>query len=161
MIDTSAPLSLGAVLAGIAILISWVGFAITIRTFRAAERDRETALVLHAQEEEARIERMATRACKELAASDDYILRRERAIEQVSKAVVDEEFRMRADSFVDAKVFQRADQDLNRHLSRLEASVNANTAELGRISGKISQDITTQIAAFLSSRVYGPGEKKN
>jgi hypothetical protein len=146
-----AELTFGLFIGAIAILLTWILFGIAVINFRASARKRE----IEANE---RLNQMAWRVCKEHTSSDEFLTRRTRESELVAKRLIDEEFRQRNSSFMEQKVFEQYEKNQERRFGVLEDLIAENTRALGLLGGRISSEVTTQVASFLNTRVFGPAD---
>lgn len=142
MIDPKAPMSLGAFIAVVGTLITWVLFYIQIRNFRAAEQARR-------RNDDEHMEELIEKVCEAFTNSDSFLLRRDRAMIAVAQNVTDEQFRIRASSFVDAAVDQQRRAECERRIAALERSHMEIQKDFREAAGKISAEVTTNIAKFL------------
>jgi uncharacterized membrane protein YccC len=138
-------------------VISLIGLAVAILSVRNNAKALEATLEKHQRESSRELDNTILRTCREFTNSDEYSNRKDRRIRELAREEIDEAFRARAESFVDAKVFDEFRRNLDKQLSDLTGAVNANTRAVSEASGKISADIAVQVSAFLNARFPSGG----
>lgn len=138
MVDPAQPMSVGAAIAIVGVLITWVLFGIAIRKFVVGERERK-------RKDDAFLETLIEKICKSFTESDQYQLRRDRAMIAVAQSVADEAFRIRAPSFVDAGVDGERRQQTERRLDALEKAVSALRTDFATAAASIAREVVREM----------------
>lgn len=147
-IDTNLPMSPGAVVVGIGVLITWVMFAIALWNVRNTMRRNDI-------ETRKSMEEIADSRCEHWHNRAEQVASFERKVNRLIQADIDAEFRQRSSSFVDSKEFHRAESEILRRVDTLERSVAEVGAKIERLGATVSSEVsiavTRQLAAFLGS----------
>lgn len=138
MVDTSEPMSLGALVAVIGVLLTWILGAIAIRKLVIEERKRR-------RDDDKHLEALIEKICKAFTESDTYQMRRDRAMIAVAQSVTEESFRIRAPSFVDSSVDAERRANVERRIAALEVSMAALRTDFAMAAVKIGHEVVKQM----------------
>jgi len=138
MVDTTAPMSLGAFVACVGILLTWILGAIAIRKFVIEERKRR-------RDDDGHLEELIQKVCRAFTESDAYQLRRDRAMITVAQSVTDEAFRIRAGSFVDANVDAERRGQVERRMLAVEKAVTDLRSDFKVVAASIAKEVAKEL----------------
>lgn len=145
VVDTTQPMSLGAFIAVVGVLLTWILGGIAIRKFVVEERRRR-------RDDEEHLDTLILKVCQSFTESDAYQLRRDRAMITVAQSVADEAFRIRASSFVDAGVDDERRAQLERRLTALENAMTALRADFAAAGPRIAGEVVRALKESESMR---------
>lgn len=137
-VDTSQPMSLGALVAVVGIVLTWILGAIAIRKFVIEERKRR-------RDDEEHLEELIGKVCKSFTESDAYQMRRDRAMISVAQSVVEESFRSRAPSLVDAGVDAERRANTDRRIAVIEESLLTLRTDFAAAAMKIAREVVKEM----------------
>lgn len=124
-------MSMGALVAVIGLLMTWIGFAITMWRFRnELRRNDEEAIT--------RLVTIARRECEAYHHTEEHGRRIENKIRTTTALQMDEEFRKRASSFVDAGVYSARHDEVRNRIDKIENTILANTREIGAMASQVA-----------------------
>lgn len=138
MVDTTAPMSLGAVVAVVGTILTWVLGGIAVWKFAAEGRKRR-------RDDDAHLEDLIERVCRAFTESDAYQLRRDRAMISVAQAVTEEAFRMRAPSFVDSDVDRERREQAERRLTVIETTLADLRSDFKAAAMSIAREVVREL----------------
>lgn len=123
----------------IGILITWVTFVVFLFKNSQDKKANDRNIEKHRRELEESNERLIKRVCREFIQGQEYTDNREKRIREVSRYEIDEAFRQRAESFVDAKEYRADRRHIDDSLQRLEKSIAENSKLVAELTGKLTQ----------------------
>ena len=141
------------------ILITWVGFIITYLRFRWESQRMQMELEKAKKERDKELQDMAVRVCREFVNSKDYREDRDQRVREIANEQIDSAFTARAKSFVSMDRFEERTRAIENKQEEMNKILQANTEKIGNMSGQITQAVTTQLTAFLATRVFGPKDQ--
>lgn len=115
--------------------------------WKSGEEDR-------AQKLEEIEEKLIIRVCKEVTNSVDYKKTIDQRIQEIAAITINNEFRLRSSSFVSSERYIADTMAVEKRLAGLETAIRENTKELGNVGGQITATVTTQLTAFLSTKIF-------
>lgn len=148
--DTQAPMSIGAAVAIITAVVAIIGTGLTWATFYFRFREFKAGEVARRKAADDNLKTMIADVCQSITESDQYLNRRDKQMIVLAQSLIDEEFRMRSSSFVDAKADERSREDVNRRLSAVEKSVTELHQHFDAAATKIVDDVAARVKALLA-----------
>lgn len=138
--------------------LTWLGGLILVLRFKMDVEKHKVEAERMKKERDTELADMARRVCKEFTSSKEYRQEKEERMRELAQDEVDDAFTRRAQSFVSAERFDERMRATEQRLGSMETALKDNTEKIGNMSGQITQAVTTQLTAFLSSRIFGPKE---
>lgn len=139
----------------VAIGITWATFVFAFLRLRWDHQKVIMDMEKAKKDRDRELEDMALRVCREFASSREYKMDRDQRVREIANEQVDEAFRQRSSSFVSADKFDERTRALESKIDQHNTILQQNTEKIGNMSGQITQAVTTQLTAFLATRVFG------